>query len=160
MNTAASALIEELLQWMEKNGFESIDLTIDDEFYYDANYNCIALNFKTEAIVGYWMIDFFSSLGNQWENIDGPIYCFLHELGHSQTLKNFTYEEKTAAFQSTAIFTLLESNKENTFLYWNTPIELAANKWAVNFLNTTNPNTIMSLITIFVKYWNEAIKEE
>ena len=160
MGIAASALVEELLQWMEENGFESVDLTIDDDFYYNANYNYIALDFKTEAIIGYWITDFFSSLGNQWENIDAPIYCFLHELGHSQTLKYFTHKEKETALQSTAMFALLEPNKENTFLYWNTPIELAANKWAVNFLNTTNSNIITSLVTIFTKYWNKAVEEE
>ncbi len=160
MGIAVSALTEKLLQWMEENGFESIDLTIDNDFYYDVTYNYIALGLKTEAVVGYWITDFFLSLGNQWEGIDGPIYCFLHELGHSQTLKNFTQKERETAHRSAFMFMFLEPNKENTFLYWNGQIELAANKWAVDFLNTANQDVIMSLVTIFDKYWNEALEEE
>lgn len=63
------------------------------------------------------------------------VFSLLHEIGHSMTALSFSEEEwERYRFLSEVLLPLMPDTVERHSLYWNLPIEDAANAWAVNHL--------------------------
>lgn len=142
-----------LLNWTIKNCLQNIN-TIDFgcEFSYNIAFKKVSLSFELNPIVKEFN-KVLDELDFPFEDVPAPILAFLHEVGHAQTLFNFTREEM-GYFNFQKIYKGVDINApynqqiEQVRAYWNIADEYAANKWIVDFAKS-NPNAIMNLFDIF-----------
>lgn len=64
------------------------------------------------------------------------IYSLFHEYGHKMTLGNFCQEDRDRYDRDNLENANVEDFFERNNNYWHFPIELAASRWAVNYINT------------------------
>lgn len=63
------------------------------------------------------------------------VFCLLHEVGHAMTAERFSKDEwHEYSFWSHFFLPSIPDTVVRNSLYWNLPIEDAANTWAVNYL--------------------------
>lgn len=147
-----------LKDWLNENGFSEVkEIQLGPEFAYDINKQSIIIGLTDDHLVGEWFEEFLSSYGCKYSDIPYTILAFLHELGHNQTVNQFTSDELIycALVKTTHKIKDLNNLKEYLFEYWCVPDEFAANKWLINFVNT-HVVAIANLWTnVFEPFWND-----
>ena len=108
--------------------------------------------------IGAWYEAFLVNLGCEYTDIPEYILCFLHELGHSQTIYDFSDQDLKWCRLMKDFTHDIEDYHESVNKYWNVADELAANKWAVEFINN-HVDQVIALWKIFDKNW-ETIRKD
>lgn len=150
----------EVIQWLCDNGFSSLGVEMDSDFCYstgeDTDFNYVeecVINVGTDRFdeIDKWFEQFLYEYGLEWMDL-GRVLPFIHELGHYNTIYNFSNLERLAMYYSKfRIFSDEDTTMEEMFKYWEMPDEFAANIWAVNFINK-NISEVERLVNIFLKY--------
>lgn len=164
MGAAREIFTNKINDWSQIYLNENIYVTFDKTFYYNYDLETIAIATNCEELPPQfpdWLIETLTELGLMWEDLPWPLLAFLHEAGHSQTVNQYSNDEKKEYYYA-KLFISWDSRytkKEQQLAYWRVKDELAANIWAVNFANT-NIKAIEELIAIFMTYWNDVLEEE
>ena len=79
--------------WLYDNGFVDASISFDHDFSYNILEKCINIGTTSYPIVSKWFEEFLQKLGCEWHNIPEPVLCFLHELGHYNTISDFSEDE-------------------------------------------------------------------
>ena len=132
-----SAITKELNNWLEKNGFEVRVLGDADDFCWWECDNAIEYSVRaTNKNLHLWS-ELLDSLG--LNAIIDPFYSsFLHEVGHSITYWDFTEEEIEEYYETLKYMEEEPSSfaEDLIWTYFNLPLEIAATKWMVNYINS------------------------
>jgi hypothetical protein len=150
----------EVVQWLCDNGFSSLDVELNSDFYYSTGED-IDFNYVDECVINIgvdrfdeidkWFEQFLYEYGLEWMDL-GRVLPFIHELGHYNTVYSFSNSERLAMYYNKFwIFSDEDTTMEEMFKYWEMPDEFAANVWAVNFINN-NISEVERLVNIFLKY--------
>ena len=140
------AINRSLNRWLRKYGFDARVKGLDTDFFWYHTPNTIGYCFVQTDEVDYYWEKLLTELGLKYE-IATFWTSFLHELGHSMTWDFFDneeiedYDEAIAWLRREDASSFVESVHE---IYFHLPIEIAATRWAVNFINT-NPKAIEEL---------------
>ena len=151
-----------LVKWLCKNGCSNLDVFFDSEFYYivnnDTDARAVSIGILTPQTQLDWYKQFLYEYGNIQTSILDIILPFMHEVGHYFTSDNFSDFEQ-------GLFDVIKSieigeidNQKSQEDYWLIPNEMAANVWAINFINT-HQNAMEELNKIFLMYWEDMIAE-
>ena len=146
--------------WLAHQGIPNITVNegADYCYFYETHklqWGMIA-NPKMESDFGQFFYEYgVNSL--QFDPIDIHVISFLHEVGHVLTINNFSEEEML-------IYAIEKENLKDIFTYWNLPVELAANVWAINWINA-HVSEYKALYALFKSYLsamsnNEDIMEQ
>lgn len=143
-----------LTDWLKNNGCEEIKIHFNpDGFFYNIETKEIALAIETDPETDEYFIDFLEEKGCDVVNyVPTPVLAFLHELGHYHTI--YDYEQMELMFYNFIKEAIGAddhmSEREKAFAYWESPDELDANMWAINFMmDTENTEALNELINIF-----------
>lgn len=150
----------EVIQWLCDNGFSNLGVKMNSDFCYstgeDINFNRIGecvIYIGTDRFdeIDNWFEQFLYEYGLEWMDL-GRVLPFIHELGHYNTIYNFSDSERLAMYYNKFdIFSDEDATMEEMFEYWEMPDEFAANVWTVNFINK-NISEVERLVNIFLKY--------
>lgn len=149
----------DLQNWLVKNGFEKIDFVWDEDFAYGIDSHEIHIGVQAFPEISEWFEEFLvNEVGCNYTDILDPVKCFLHELGHHETVYQFTNNE--LAWFNFFKTTDEEEAETKDFLwtYWRVKDEWAANKWAVDFINE-HIDAVCDLIDIYCNDWNNITDE-
>ena len=156
MNTV-DTFKSELMNWLRECGFndvKNLDFAID--FAYNIPDHKIHIGVQRYPEVSEWFVEFLDEYGFMFEDVPEPVLCFLHELGHNQTIYNFSDETlQFLAFRKN--FTLSEG-KEGMMAYWTLDDELAANKWLIDW-TSNHIDEFFALCSIYSTCWNAMVDE-
>ena len=143
----------ELKNWLDKNGFDDIDVIDDDEFLYDIATNEIHFGVvsTSESI---WFAQFAYEYGMEYCGIVPEVLAFLHEIGHSKTVKFFDHVDLENDSGAKFILSMNDYSQDTMVAYWELPMEFAANVWAIDFVNT-HIEAVEELCGIYCKYYEE-----
>jgi len=148
----------DIQDWLVKNGFENIDLAWNDDYAYGIDSRTIYVGVQAFPEISEWFEEFLVENGCQYSDILDPVKCFLHELGHHETIYQFdntqlSWFEFFKNFDDDSL-----DDKEFLWHYWQVKDEWAANKWAIDFINT-NINAVCDLIDIYCDDWNDIVHQ-
>lgn len=143
----------EIMEWLRHNSFNDIKtVMLAEEFGYEIDTHIINFGVCSLDVIGDWFEDFLLDNGCKYHDIPSPLLAFLHELGHNQTVYNFTMEE--VAWCKILKNTIdPEHGREHCNRYWSIPDEFRANEWVVDFINN-HINAIIDLYKIYAKWWS------
>ena len=120
---------------LENHFDETAKYVAESDSYYDSGEELIVLGGLTVPTADEIFIKYCSSLGLSYE-VDIEVLSFLHELGHGETLHIMTEEDEIDRNLTITLRNLLGAeSKEYFMMYFTTPIEAIATKWAVDFCN-------------------------
>lgn len=148
LNKAIAEITNILDTWLKENGFD-LTTRFEQDFGYYHNEDVIAFSLltteKTEESFG----EFVEDLGGYYDL--NFLNSFFHELGHHETYEDISDEDY---FYGQKVKNYLANKKEldkyDLYTYFNLPIERAATKWGVEYINNHTPK-VMEL--------NEKIRE-
>ena len=148
-----------LKKWLKDNNLKGVrKLRFHADSMYDFRKRKIYVGIEDKGEADGWFAEFLDSLGIEWEDIPTPVLCFLHELGHSQTIHSISKEILDECRVAKGVLRYYPDDEKNAaFVYWALEDELAANKWLVNFVNT-NPNAVCALCQYFIDNWNNTVE--
>ena len=127
-----SAITKELNNWLEKNEFKVRVRGDADDFCWYGCSNTIEYSVRAaDKHLRLWS-QLLDSLGLNAE-IDPFYSSFLHEVGHSITYYDFTEEEVEEYYE---VLKKLIDSEDGVWTYFNLPLEIAATKWMINYINT------------------------
>ena len=147
-----------VMDWLHKYGFTDI-VSVSYNLYSSFNMDEHEIRIGTEALHGVdkWFEEFLVERGLEWENIPSPVLQFLHELGHSQTVYEYT-DDELMMFHLVKEFTgETDACKESAMQYWKVADELAANNWLVDFANR-EIDAMKELCQWFIDNWEDSIQ--
>lgn len=124
-------------KWLNTNGFK-VYIMQDEEYGYNVFQNIIFIgNDDSVKNTGNLFKEFLKRQGcTSVINFNIHTLAFLHELGHYITVPTFQESELTLfATIKEMIVDLYNDEGAANLKYWAIPDELAANKWAINFIN-------------------------
>ena len=115
----------DIMNWLNNNGFQ-VNIAQDIEYSYSLPGNIIYIGSDTVRITENWFKDFLKTYG-----------C-AQVAGHHITVPSFSDEELSWFATVKAIIAERYETDEKTanLKYWSIQDELAANKWAIQFINT------------------------
>lgn len=146
---------KELEIWLAHQGIPNISVGEGADFCYFYETHKIQWGMistpKIEADFGEWFYE-YGVKDVEFDQIDILVISFLHEVGHVMTIDNFSEEEML-------IDTMDKENLQDNFAYWDLPVELAANVWALNWINT-HKIEYKILYTIFKSYLQMIAEDE
>ena len=152
---ARQAFRDEILKWLADNGISEVSgLAIARDFAYEPDNQIIRIGFQEYDEVGSWFKEFLSEHGCEFVDLPTPILSFLHEVGHSQTIKWFSDHDLNTCAMYKIKAGRISDWKTSVMKYWTAADEFAANRWVVNFLNR-HMEAACDLWNIFFTYWNE-----
>lgn len=128
----------DIINWLNNNGFQ-VYIAQDEEYSYSLPGNIIYIGNDTVKITEDWFKDFLKTHGcAQVAEFSIHTLAFLHELGHHITLPSFNDEELSwfATIKEIIAERYETDEKTANLKYWSIQDELAANKWAIQFINT------------------------
>ena len=127
----------DIMNWLNNNGFQ-VNIAQDEEYSYSFPGNTIYIGSDTVKITENWFKDFLKDHGcERVAEFNIHTLAFLHELGHSITVPSFKdIELSWFATVKNIIADQYEDEKTANLKYWSIQDELAANKWAIQFINT------------------------
>lgn len=125
---------EKVKTWLEKNGFDNLDVIDDNAFVYDIEEQTIYLGVVSTS-EGQWFEQFMYEYGLEYTGILPEVLAFIHELGHHCTINRFNENDFLHDSQSKAFVDFMAYSYKRMSYYWELPIEFAANMWAVDFIN-------------------------
>ena len=151
-----------LNDWLVKYEFEVRVLGDYSDFQWRWDTNEIVYSFLApEHTVTVWN-EFLDELGCNYI-IDQFFSSFLHEVGHSITYWDFEEDELDEYFDDVA---WIQESDESSFsegslrTYFNLPVEIAATRWAVRFIND-NAEAVRELVNsvqpLIQEYYAEII---
>lgn len=126
---------EKVKTWLDKYGFKDLDVVDDDEFLYDIDNQIVYLGVVSTS-EGTWFEQFMYEYGLNYIGIVPEVLAFIHELGHSRTIDAFNENDITNDSRSKALVGYMSYSYKQMSIYWELPIEFAANMWAIDFINT------------------------
>ena len=142
--------------WLTKHGFEKLGFVWDEDYAYGIDSHTIRIGVQAFPEISQWFEEFLVKNGCHYSDILDPVKCFLHELGHHETIYQFTDTE----LEWFNFFKTYDDDSldEREFLeyYWRVKDEWAANKWAIDFINN-NIDAVCELINIYCNDWNEIV---
>ena len=142
-----------IMSWLGENGFDVVEnIEIGADYLYNINTHSIIVGINHHENIGKWYEEFLVNHGCEYVDIPEYVLCFLHELGHSQTIYRFSETDLKWCSLMKGFTHDVEDYKTSVFEYWNVADELAANEWAVKFINE-NTEQVIALWKIFDKYW-------
>ena len=149
----------ELMSWLYKNGFYTVEsLEFDSNFKYNLPEHIIYIGIKIEPDISDCFEKYLDGLNFQFEDVPAQVLAFLHELGHSQTIYDFSQDELMSFYFEKVTGTIIidsspEKEEQAKFKYWNVADERAANEWLVNFTNT-HTEAFFELCALYTDCWN------
>lgn len=148
-----------IMDWLRQNGFNDVKtVMLAEEFGYEIDSHIINFGVCSLDIIGDWFEDFLLDNGCQYHDIPKPLLAFLHELGHNQTVYDFSTEE--VAWCRLLKNTIdPEHGREHCNRYWSIPDEMIANEWVVSFINN-HITAIINLFEIYNKWWSLMEKQD
>ena len=140
-------ITEALNDWLKKYNFDVCVDYMGSNFQWEWDENLIIYSFlASENTVKVWN-EFLDELGCNYI-IDQFFSAFLHEVGHSITYWDFEEDELDEYFDDVA---WIQESDESSFsegslrTYFNLPVEIAATRWAVRFIND-NADAVRELV--------------
>ena len=158
---AAKQFQEELVKWLCKNNCSNTTIFFDSDFQYaidnETNECAIGIGVFTSSEMLNWYKQFLYEYGGVQTSVLDIVLPFLHEVGHYFTFSNFD-DFELMVFNMSKTMTCENDSHMTQEQYWLVPDEMAANVWAINFINT-HPNAMEELNEIFFMYWEDMIAE-
>lgn len=126
--------------------------TLTSDFCYFSDSNIIGYSFLVEEVNDALFMNVINSL-SPIVSCDIFLWSFLHELGHHQTIEDFSIKELKKYYKTKAKLSKRLSKAKTDLQklelkkqYFVLPDEYAATAWAVNFVNA-NLNKVQALWT-------------
>ena len=126
---------EKVKAWLDKNGFNNLDVIDDDSFMYDIDNKTIHLGVVSTS-EGVWFEQFEYEYGMEYCGILPDVLAFLHEIGHDRTIEYFDIYDRERDIAAKFILNMNEDDQSRMMQYWELPMEFAANMWVIDFVNT------------------------
>ena len=143
--------------WLIKHGFEKLGFVWHNEYAYGFESHRIFLSTMAYPKVDEWLDEFFVDHGCHYTDIAAPVKYFLHELGHHETISQFSTEDLGEYMFLKMVSGDMElSDKEYAYNYWSIPDEMAANQWAIDFINE-HIDAVCDLIDVYYNDWNAIV---
>ena len=144
----------DLLTWLDKNDLHIENIWFSSDFAYRLSTNEILFGLYSYEETAQVFDEFLDEIGLEIENILNPVLAFLHEVGHSRTIHQFSDEELILYYHIKENLNLNyladpDAFPTNMKAYWRMNDELAANQWLVDFVNN-NLEAIIELQNIFI----------
>ena len=156
---ARQAFRDEIFKWFTDNGISEVSgLAIAGNFAYEVDNQVIRIGLLEYEEVGSWFKEFLTEHGCQYVDLPTPVLSFLHEVGHSQTLKWFSDHDLDICSMYKIKAREIDGWKASIMKYWTAADEFAANRWVVNFLNN-HLDAACELWNIFSTYWNKLLAD-
>ena len=125
-----------LTDWLTDRDYELEVHECDDDFFYSDPLSLIAVRNQASSIDDH-LLRFFYDNNCELMFSNAFIPAFLHELGHHETMDDFSDEEWNAYREFERSFEGLDMNNYNNQVrYLSHPIELAATMWAIDYINS------------------------
>lgn len=118
-------------------GISDIDFELGNDFCWWSKDNIITVSFMFAEMSENAFHNYCVSLG-----LDSDLYSsfgvsLLHELGHVKTYYTFNYKQRAEDAKSKDILESAEMDTYKRYMdYYKLPIETAATKWAIDFINS------------------------
>lgn len=130
-------LLEQYLtNWLQNHDYELEVKVCENEFFYSDPLSLIAVS-PNATNLDHYFLDFISLNDCSLTFSNAFIPMFLHEVGHSETMDDFSEEEWEEYRDFEHSFSNLDmDNPFLQFRYFSHPIEFAATSWAISFINT------------------------
>ena len=141
--------------WLAHQGIPNINVREGSDYCYFYETHKLQwgmiVNPKMDADFGQFFYEY--GVNNlKFDNVDIQVISFLHEVGHVMTIENFSEEEML-------IDTMDKENLRDNFAYWSLPVELAANVWAINWINA-HAGEYTVLYALFKSYLSAMADDE
>lgn len=143
----------ELKNWLDKNGFNELNVIDDDSFMYDIDGKIIHFGIVSIS-EGIWFEQFEYEYGMEYCGIIPEVLAFLHEIGHSYTINYFNDNDYSNDRIAKFILMLDDYSHERMIKYWELPMEFSANMWVIDFVNK-HITAVEELCSIYLKYYKE-----
>lgn len=148
--------VTNIRRWLYNHHIFIDDIKFGDDFGYDIENNTVIIGLNRYPEIENWFQKYVERR-TQWENVPIQVLQFFHELGHSQTINNFSNVELVAYDIAKKNFRE-EANNELTIEYMNKymgmPDEHAANHWMERYMNF-HYEEFGEFIEYFVINWND-----
>lgn len=145
-------------KWLSENGYE-VGIEVTTNFAYNRIDNQICFGVVNNEKVGKWFSEYMIKKGcNYAKDIPWPVLAFIHELGHFNTIDQFS-EEELILFSFMKESKTKMKKKSSMFSYWSMPDEDAANTWAVHFLNEQK-DKLIELCELLATEWENLVNSE
>lgn len=118
--------------WLAHNGIANIQVHEGADFCYFYETHKIQWGMIVNEKLDHDFAEYFHEYGVEgmtFDKMDIVVFSFLHEVGHVMTLSNFTEEEML-------LDSIFKDDTHDSFEYWDLPVELAANVWAIKWVET------------------------
>ena len=127
--------IKAINAWLRANHFDTKVFSGDDFYYQNEQENISIPSEYSEPDLDTNFMICLRDLGLKYD-FDALTLSVLHELGHFCTMEDVTEDDLDSQSCNIVTIQLMEiSDNAKDFAYWLTPIERAANKWAVKYVN-------------------------
>lgn len=124
---------ESIYNFLDKFGY-SPDVMLDTDFGYYPNEKLITYAFVISEKHDKWFAEYLRDVKHfQYWDSEMWLISFFHELGHYNTINNFSNKELKEYYQQKEVSA---DDKDAYFNYFALPIEDAATQWAIDFINT------------------------
>jgi len=145
-----------IINWLYDHNIQIDDIKFGNDFGYDIENNTVIIGLNRYPEIEHWFQKYIERR-TQWENVPIQVLQFFHELGHSQTIINFSDVELVAYDIAKKNFRE-EANNKLTIEYMNKymgmPDEQAANHWMTRYMNMHHED-FGEFIEYFVINWND-----
>ena len=158
--TAVEKFKTDLTNWVNKNGFEDVNLCLGEDFecvIFDDDSFGVQVGVQAYPEVSRYFEQFLYEYGLDYVGIYDPVLCFIHELGHSQTIQYFNAQEQLLC-ELAKQFNHSTNEQDWYNEYWEIPDEFAANIWAIKFING-HIEAVKELCDIYTNDWSAIFEE-
>ena len=156
--TTASEFKAGIMDWLHKYNFTNVEsVTCHRYSGYKIKNHEIRIGIEAVENVDVWFEEFLIERGLEWEHIPSPVLQFLHELGHSQTVYEYTDDQLAMCSLLKYFIGDTDECKKNAVKYWKIMDELAANDWLINFANK-EIEAISELCQFFINNWEDSVQ--
>ena len=131
--------LQMLLQnYLSDNGF-TVDIRVNnnEDWYYESDFRFINATMRRDPVIDSWFRELCDELGLEW-NCPMFLLSMLHELGHDETIDDFTeFEWDLPSFYTFLKGVMIEEepSKEDYMTYFRSPREIVATDWAIAYAN-------------------------
>ena len=143
--------------WFNDHGFSNLEFVEGEDFCYYPSLHTVQWGmFDSEKTDNHFR-QFFHEYGMKNDECIF-IISLLHEVGHFQTIHFFSNEEFESDFAAKEN-RISDGTIDTDYWYWELPIELAANMWAINWINE-HPIEVKELYKLCVDHINQIMNDE
>lgn len=123
-----------LTNWCLEQGFGEINFEPCEEFCYYYKSNTIAWEVITDDEMDNQFRQFLYEYGLNYDIYEPFCMSLLHEIGHLMTIPYFSTDE-FEEYEASLKVRPASREIENSYWYWELPLEFSANMWAINWAN-------------------------